>query len=294
MARRASIRFFGFMLLITLLLALPLSGTAAPRYPTKTDLPVSDNANIFPEQTVFDLNTFHDTLKNKTGVKLWVVSVHFLDGMNASDFGREVFRQWNLSEDDLLMLISAGDEECATVAGPGLAKLFSQDSQQFLLNSYFLNDFQNERYDTAFRQYIPQLATALGKQYGVTVSMANLFGIPAAAPTPVPTVVPPSKEESGDGDISNDWMEYLPGGSKFFAKWDQAENTPAPNNYFREEKSSGFSLGSLFVLFLLFSLIFGSKKRRLGRRAGCCGCGPLGWLIAGLGMGEIVRNRRRW
>ena len=293
MARRASIHCLGFTLLLVMLLALPAAVMASPRYPTKTDLPVSDNANIFPEQAVFDLNTFHDTLKNKTGVKLWVVTVHFLDGLNVSDFGREVFRQWNLQDDDLLLLISAGDEECVTVAGPALLKLFSQDTQQYLLNAYFLNDFQNEKYDTAFRQYIPQLATALGKQYGVTVPTADLFGIPAAAATPVPTVVPPSADDNVTEDISNDWMEYLPGGSKFFAEWDKPEDTPAPNNYFKEEKSSGFSLGSLFILFILFSLVFGSKKRRLGGRTGC-GCGPLGWLFAGLGMGEVIRNRRRW
>ena len=293
MARRALIRFLGFTLLIVLMLALPLAAMASPRYPTKTDLPVSDNANIFPEQTVFDLNTFHDTLKNKTGVKLWVVTVHFLDGMNVSDFAREVFRQWNLGDDDLLLLASAGDEACTTFAGPSLEKRFSQDSRQFLLSSYFLNDFQNEKYDAAFRAYIPQLAAALGKQYGETIPTGSLFGIPAAAPTPAPTIVPPSSNESSAEDISNDWMEYLPGGSKFFAEWDKPDRTPVPNNYFREEKSSGFSLGSLFILFILFSLVFGSKKRRMGSRYGC-GCGPLGWLVAMLGMGEIVRNRRRW
>jgi len=122
------------------------------------------------------------------------ITVHFLDGMNVSDFGREVFRQWNLGDDDLLLLASAGDEECTTIAGPTLEKRFSQDSRQFLLNSYFLNDFQNEKYDAAFRGYIPQLAAALGKQYGETIPTGNLFGIPAAAATPVPTVVPPSSK----------------------------------------------------------------------------------------------------
>ena len=292
MARRPWIRFLGITLLIALMVMLPLTVMAAPRYPTKSDLPVSDNANIFSEQTVFDLNTFHETLKNKTGVKLWVVTVHFLDGMNVSDFGRDVFRQWNLGDDDLLLLLSAGDEECTTVAGPTLEKRFSQDSRQYLLNAYFLNDFQNEKYDAAFRGFIPQLASALGKQYGETIPTAQLFGIPAAAPTPVPTVVPPSSDNSTE-ENSNDWMEYLPGGSKFFTEWEKPDKTPPPNNYFREEKSSGFSLGSLFVLFLLFSLVFGSKRRRLSRLSGC-GCGPLGWLIALLGMGEMVRNRRRW
>ena len=168
MARRALIRLLGSTLLIVLMLALPLAAMASPRYPAKTDLPVSDNANIFPEQTVFDLNTFHDTLKNKTGVKLWVVTVHFLDGMNVSDFGREVFRQWNLGDDDLLLLASAGDEECITIAGPTLEKRFSQDSRQFLLNSYFLNDFRMKNTTrlsvNIFPSWLPPLASSTAKR----------------------------------------------------------------------------------------------------------------------------------
>ncbi len=289
MARRAFFRRFTAALLLILTLAAALPSLAAPRYPAKTDLAVSDNANILPEETVSDLNTFHETLKNKTGVRLWVVTVHFLDGMNVSDFGREVFRQWNLGDEDLLLLISSGDEESITIAGPALEKRFPLESQSHLISAYFMKDFQAEAYSAAFRQYIPQLASSLGKQYGVSVSAANLFGIPAAAPTPVPTVAP-----SNDSDS---WMDYLPGGSKFFAEWEKNDKqTEKPSHPFREEKSSGFSLGSLFILFLLFFLIFGSRKRRIGDRTGCmgCGCGPLGWIVAGLGLGELFKNRNRW
>lgn len=290
MARRVLFNCLGIALLMVMLFQLPQYAMASPRYPAVSDLPVSDNANIFPEQTVFDLNTFHETLKNKTGVKLRVVTVHFLDGMSVSDFGREVFRQWNLGDDDLLLLASAGDEEAVTIAGPALEKRFSKDSQQHLLNAYFLKDFQNEKYDTAFREYIPQLAIFLGKQYGVTVSTAQLFGMPAAAPTPAPTIAPDSGKDSNESG----WMEYLPGGSKFFSEWQENEKKAVEQeNKSQEEKSSGFSLGNLFILFILFSLIFGSRKRKY-RYGGCMGCGPLGWIFAGLGLGEVMKNRRRW
>ena len=289
MARPAYFRCLGTVLLLILLFNMPLHAAAAPRYPEKTDLVVSDNANVFSKDTVDDLISFHNTLKNETGVKLWVVTVHFLDGLDVSAFGREVFRLWNLHDDDLLLLLSSGDEEAVTVAGNALVRRLSVESQQHLLNAYFLKDFQSEQYEAAFRQYIPQLASFLGKQYGVTVSAANLFGIPSAAPTAAPTVAPANN--------NNSWMDYLPGGSKFITEWQNNERqAERPGRPTRENRSSGFSLGSLFVLFLLFSLIFGSRRRRLGDRAGCmgCGCGPLGWIFAGLGLNELFRNRNRW
>ena len=289
MARRAFFRCLGTALLMILLLYSPLNAGALPRYPEKTDLIVSDNANIFSKSTVDDLNTFHNTLKNETGVKLWVVTVHFLDGQDVSAFAREVFRLWNLGDEDLLLLMSSGDEEAATIAGSTLVRRLPADSQQQLLNFHFLKDFQNEQYESAFRQYIPQLASSLSNSYGQTVSAAALFGIPAAAPTAAPTVAP-----SGN---NNSWMNFLPGGSQFFSEWEKNDRqAETPSRPYREDKSSGFSLGSLFILFILFSLIFGSRRRRAYDRAGCmgCGCGPLGWIFAGLGLNELFKNRHRW
>jgi uncharacterized membrane protein YgcG len=96
MARRAFLKYLGTALLMILLFGSLQSAWAAPRYPEKTDLVVSDNAAIFSKDTVDDLNSFHNTLKNDTGVKLWVVTVHFLDGQDVTAFGQEVFRLWNL------------------------------------------------------------------------------------------------------------------------------------------------------------------------------------------------------
>ncbi len=289
MVRRALYRYLGIALLMIMLFCSPLNAWAAPRYPEKTDLVVTDGANIFSKNTVDDLNAFHSTLKNETGVKLWVVTVHFLDGVDVSTFARDVFRQWNLGDEDMLLLLSSGDEEAVTIAGNTLVRRLSADSQQHLLNFYFLKDFQNEQYESAFRQYIPQLASSLSNSYGQKVSTADLFGIPAAAPTAAPTVAPSTN--------NNSWMEYLPGGSKFFSEWEKNdERVETPSRPFREEKSSGFSLGSLFILFILFSLLFGSRRRRISDRAGCmgCGCGPLGWIVAGLGLNELFKSRNRW
>lgn len=290
MARRGFFQGFGLLLITLLLLGIMTGAAAEPRYPDKMDLPVSDNANIFSQETVDNLTAFQKTLENETGVRLWVVTVHFLDGAEVGDYGQAVFDLWQLGEDDLLLLLSAGDEEAVTVAGNSLKRIFPQDSQQHLLNAYFLSSFQDEQYDEAFRLYIPQLAAFLGKKFGVTVSTAALFGIPAASPTPEPTVQPANND--------NGWMQYLPGGSDFLSgliNGSYATEKPA-NTGMMMERATGFSFGSLILLLILFSLIFGSRRRHMGGRAGCagCGCGPLGWLAAGLGLGELFKNRRRW
>ncbi len=289
MARRGFLKSLGLAFIIVLLSGMLTGAPAEPRYPGKTDLTVSDNANIFSRKIVDDLTAFRKTLENATGVKLWVVTVNFLDGESVEGYGQQVFDRWQLNDNDLLLLMSSGDEQAVTVAGKSLKGYFSVDNQRNLLNAHFLDSFQHEQYEEAFSRYIPELAAFLGKKFGVTVSTGALFGIPAASPTPEPTVQPAN---------DNGWMNYLPGGSDFLSgllNGPYATEHPASRRS-QVEKASGFSFGSLIILLLLFSLIFGSRRRHMGDRAGCmgCGCGPLGWLAAGLGLGELFKNRRHW
>lgn len=286
MARTFATRVLVLVLLAAMLLSIAAGAVAAPRYPEKTE-PVSDYADILSPGTMADLKTFRDTLKNRTGVGLWVTTVHFLDGEDISKYTEFLFKNWNLGEEDLLLVLCAGEESYDTVAGPTLLQRLPEDSQQNLLTSYLRADFQEERYDAAIASYIPALGNLLGKQYGASVSVAGLFGKAEATPTPAPTLAP-----SGEN-----WQEYLWQGYDSFSSWFKSEGasvTPNPPQR-KSHDESGINLGSLFVLAIIFFLLFGKRYRRRGGRPGCmgCGCGPLGWIVTGLGLGSLFENRGR-
>jgi hypothetical protein len=287
MARTFAIRSLVLAIIAAMLLSIAAGAFAAPRFPEKTE-PVSDYADILSSQTVTDLKTFRDNLKNKTGVGLWVTTVHFLDGEEMPKYADSLFRTWNLGEEDLLLVLCAGEESYYTVAGPTLLQRLPEESQQNLLTSYLRADFQEERYDAAISQYIPALANLLGKQYGATVSVSGLFGKAEATPTPAPTLAP-----SGEN-----WQEYLWQGYDSFSSWFKNEGanvTPNPTMPRRMHNDSDINLGSLFVLAIVFFLLFGFRRRRWGGKPGCmgCGCGPLGWIVAGLGLGSLFENHGR-
>lgn len=275
MAPSALRRLAAALAAVLLAFSMAASALAQPRYPEKTE-PISDYADIFSASTVADLKTFRNTLQNKTGVGLWVTTVHFLDGVEMPEYAKGLFTKWGLGDEDLLLVLSAGEESFDTVAGASLASRFPEESQQHLLTAYLQADFQSERYDQAIAAYIPALANMLGKQYdGVQVSTDGLFGRAAATPTPAPTLVPSGK----------DLADYLRRGYDTVA--DVVTQVPA-----RSEEAFHISFGSMVVLVILFLLVFGRRCRHHRGRPGCagCGCGPLGWIFTGLGLGELFQH----
>lgn len=257
-------------LLAACLVALLAAGAQAqPRYPEKSGV-ACDYADVLSAQTVEDVQTFHENLAAKTNVGLYVATVHFLDGQDIKTYAHTLFERWELGEKDLLLLLAVGEDNYYACAGPELAKRFPEASQQVLLSQTLQSEFMAQRYDGAVRSYLPALASALGKQFGVTVKLPR--SLASAGATAAPAAAP-------------DWGKAF----KDSAFFDRAEKEAqrAAQAITREEKRSGISLGKTVLLALILWLIFGSGKGRRGRRGCGCGCAPFGWLLAALGLQKL-------
>lgn len=266
-----------FILVLALLLMVS-AAFAEPRYPDKAE-PISDFANVFSKETIDALNAFNTNLKSKTGATLHVVTVHFLDGADARSYSNELFTRWNLGTNDILLLLAVGEDSFFTAAGQALNNKFPETSREVLLSDAFLARYLALDYDGAIREYIPKLAEVLGKNYGAAIALPKFFG---AAEAPATSTAKPI------------WMDIF----EFEDKPVRPAERREENRIERIEREAGINLPNILLLVLILLLIFSPRKsvRQFGQMAGCsscgCGCGPIGWILALLGLREATKKRK--
>ncbi|MBQ8536559.1 MAG: TPM domain-containing protein, partial [Clostridia bacterium] len=243
---------------------LPDHVEVQPAYPERGGA-VNDYANVLSSQMAAQLEAFHESLKEKTGVGFYLANLHFLDGQDIKTYAETLFAQWGLGENDLLVLLAVGEDNYYSCAGRELTKKFPDASQQILLSQHLQKPFVTQQYDQAMADYIPALAASLGKTFGETVPLTGAMA-PQATPGPTARV---------------DW-------ARLFAEddWEDRLEDKVENSLERilrgEEKGSGISLGKTLTIAFVLWLIFGKKKRRRGLKG--CGCSPIGWILAALGL----------
>lgn len=267
------------MLCLALVLCLAvMPAQAAPRYPEQSDV-ISDTASVLSRETVDALNSFNKTLREKTGARLNVATVHFLDGEDIKTYTDTLFGRWGLSEDDLLLVLAVGEDSFYTAAGAAIGKKLPQNSRELLFTQDFRSRMTALDYDGAMRVYVPELTRVLSKQYGVTIALPAHFGVsePQSKPTATPKPVQSGQDVSGKSSVLSTRRE-------------------AESKVQRVERGYGVSFGKLLLLVIIFYLVFSPRRRvrKWGRAAGCsscgCGCAPLSWLLVLLGVREAIKK----
>lgn len=228
---------------------------------------INDHANILSLQTLHQLQTYSQSLLSESDICLWLITVHFLDGVDIHTYTARLFEYWQLPENAFLVVLSAGEDAFASKAGEDVLSLLPKETQQRLFSAYLEKPFINLEYDLAISNYIGGLSAYLKKQLSLNLPAVRYQ---APAPTPFPT--------SGASLL-----------------WPQEDLKTAPTEEERPSSSqpSKMSRGQVFFLVILLILIFGNRRQKqIAASAGClgCGCGPLGWLVAILGLSKFFNN----
>jgi len=257
--------------LIMALLVLPLTALAAVRMPVQRGT-VTDDANVLSTQTVQDVTEYAALLSEKTDIRLHAAVVHFLDGLDAQTYADRLFDKWSLGEEDLLLLVAAGEDSCAASMGSAAADILGKANAENLLytSSAFSSLLRTQQYDAAFNACFTALNTLMEKQTGRTIRLGTLFG---SQPEPETTV-----------DFGSQlWLDVMN------ALEDSGEELREEFER-HEQEEEGLTAGGWIVLIVLFVIIMKQSRkphraRRFDRRG--CGCSPLGWLIGLLGLGFL-------
>ena len=263
-------KLFTCLCILLALVILPAYAFAAARMPAMRGA-VTDNANVLSQQTTADVSEYAQVLKEQTGIQIHTAIVHFLDGLDAQTYANRLFEKWELSADDLLLLVAAGEDVCATAIGENAAQRLGGANAENLMytSSDFASLVRTQQYDAAFNTYFTALNTLVEKQTGETIRLGVKFGSQ------------PEKTAPGymfGSELWEEVMEELEDSSaEYQAHWERHEHE-------EEELTAG---GWIVLIVLVWIVI--SQSRKPGKRRGC-GCSPLGWLFGLLGLGFLFKR----
>lgn len=260
-------------ILCIMLLLLPSAAMGAARMPEWRSN-INDSADVLSAQTVADLSEFGKLVTQKADIDLHVVTVHFLDGMEAQTYADQLFEKWSLDGADMLLVCAAGEDAFAISMGAHAETVLGRTNADNLLytSSEFGQLFRTQQYDAAMAAYARGLNTLLEKQTGDSVRMDGLFGEEAL------TTAEPF--DVYGGELWREVMEAI-----------NETSVDYQTHYSEEEdRENGLTAGGWIVLIILIMIMLRQQKRdrrhSRGRRSGC-GCSPLGWIIGLLGLGFL-------
>lgn len=252
-----------FFALLAALLLWPSIVWAAPRYPARQEA-VSDAAAVLSAQTVADLRTLADALEDEDAPSIFVVTVDFLDGEGIEDYAAGLRDAWKLGRNDLLLLMAVGEDKFTLTGGERVDERLSASTRRKLLAANFEAPFLRQDYDGAIAAFMPALVREINKAWNCDVRVKGLFGVQASVPA-----------------TERDWLDRA-------ERWEESIRRAG-----EEDDEDTFTVGHLFLTFVLLAIIFSNFNRRDQRyRRGCgCGCMPFSSLLAGLGLWKLWQKK---
>ncbi|MDD3409641.1 MAG: TPM domain-containing protein [Eubacteriales bacterium] len=270
-------------LVLTICLLTPAFALGAARYPERVGT-VTDDAGVLGQTLLKDIASFAEKCEDEADVRLNVALVSFLDGEDAQSYASHLFQRWELGENDLLVLGAAGEDSFAVALGANVSGKWSESAANSLLfSSGFSEQFKEQQYDAAFGRFFIAFDEVLSKRFDAEVKLGQLFADyqPQAQPTAVPTATPVPQDA---------------GNALWDSMMDSIKNNVNDYNDYHERRASepdeGLTPGGWIVLVVIILIIFSQSDPARKRRGGC-GCGPLGWIFAALGLGQLFGGERR-
>lgn len=243
-----------FALILLLLLLTPVS--FAVTYPVQRGN-VNDDADVLSDVTVKDIETMNDRFID---ARFIVVTRHFLGGADVQDYCDNLYKAWNLGENDLLLLLVIGEERYAVAAGVGVTSALPSDGINTLLSSKLRTAFIQDRdYDGAVGSFILGAATQIARTNGTSLNTAGLFGTETQA------------QNSGSSSGSTVFTTNLTGNwwNSFFSNGQVEEyEYTQPTSYTLYETdggSSGFSFGKVILIAVVVMFFIRTRAKRLNR-----------------------------
>ncbi len=157
-------RFLSFVSALLLLLALTVPAHAVVSQ--SSSFYCADYANVLSSDTEQTIINYNGALEQQcSGAQIVVVTVDYLGGMNSDEYAYKLFNDWGVGSSQynngMLLLLAVEENKAWLAYGLGLNTELSSNDVDSLLEKYFWDDFDAEKYDQA----VTKLFKALLKWY---------------------------------------------------------------------------------------------------------------------------------
>ena len=247
-----SIRIAALVTALALCLSLMAPAFAETKYPPRPQGTVADLAAVLGESMIEEMETLSDRLNSVTGGKIYVLTRHFLGGVNAGNYANKVFDVWGLGSNDALLLMVIGEETYALALGSDAEKAMPNDTQISLLANHFRTPFLARQYDKALSGLAVNLSQSLSKAKNQSLDVTGLFGQDAIQSTPQP-------------QSSSDWWYGM------FAQDDYTARENNDNKFWKDWQNqwnyeeTRINWRSVIIWGLVIYFLFFRRKRRKRR-----------------------------
>ncbi len=166
-------RLLALLTALVLLLATPALAVA--------DRPengfVGDYAGVLDDELESELVERGQALQQATGAEIVIVSVDFMDGMDAESYAMECFDQWGIGDEDrdngLLLVFAVGENRVWAMRGTGLENALSASTLNGWLEDHFYDDYDAGNYDDAVRGFADAAYDWMERYYDGTAGSAD-------------------------------------------------------------------------------------------------------------------------
>lgn len=169
-------RLFSLLLCVILLVtpALAIVDRPANGY-------VGDYADVLSSELEERIISQNQTLFRSTGAEIVIVSVDFMDGMDAESYAMACFDAWSIGDESrnngLLLVFAVGENRVWAMRGTGLENALSVSTLNGWLEDYFYDPYDAGDYETATGDFFDAAYTWLDSYYAGTSASSG-----AAAP----------------------------------------------------------------------------------------------------------------
>lgn len=285
------------LFLVMMLTVTGVSALADARMPALRGA-LTDEADVLSGTMSTAITEYADTVDDETDMDLYVVFVHFLDGLDAQTYANRLFESEQLKDESILLLCAAGEDSFATALGKEAEKKLGKQNLDNLMytSSEFAAHIARQEYDAAMGKYLTAFNDLLNKRFDEGVKLPAAIAAGTAQSSQQQTGIGSLWSQITSGvESENSSGSYMP---DFWSETVQGvvDNSAHYTHYQSDDESNGIGVGGWIILIILILIIFSqshpaTKAKRVYRNSGKKK--PLGWLALLFGIPTLLRFFRR-
>ena len=135
------------ILLVLLLTLAGLTPAGAQTFPTRTNEPVVDAANIIPPDQEAELSQMLDQFEAEKGQQFVIATIPSLEGRSIEDYGYRLGREWAIGrkdvDDGVILLIAPNEKKVRIEVGYGLTPVLTAQLSGLIISEDILPRFRD-------------------------------------------------------------------------------------------------------------------------------------------------------